>query len=206
MSLFALISFAVIISAEPSLVVPVTKEASENAAAKANPIVFFDISIGSRAIGRIKFELFADRLPRTAENFRQLCTGEAKLNGQPQGYKGSTFHRVVRDFIIQGGDFVKGDGSGFWSIYDGGLRFPDESFAIGHDGPGLLSMANSGPNTNGCQFFITCCKCDFLDGKHVVFGKVVEGMSVVRLIEEVPVGSQSKPKLPVVISECGQMS
>lgn len=104
--------------------------------------------------------------------------------------------------MVQGGDFIRGDGTGSLSIY--GDRFEDEGFQLKHTGPGLLSMANSGPNTNGCQFFITCAPCEFLDGKHVVFGRVVEGMSVVRLIEEVP-SPQSKPKLPVTILECGQM-
>jgi peptidyl-prolyl isomerase H (cyclophilin H) len=109
---------------------------------------------------------------------------------------------VIKDFMIQGGDFVKGDGTGSLSIY--GDYFSDENFTIKHSGPGLLSMANSGPNSNGCQFFITCAQCGFLDGKHTVFGRVVEGMSVVRLIEDIP-AIQSKPKLPVIVSECGQM-
>lgn len=114
-----------------------------------NPIVFFDVTIGSLPAGRIKMELFADIVPLCAENFRQLCTGEFRKAGIPIGYKGSTFHRVIKDFMIQGGDFVKGDGSGCVSIY--GNKFDDENFTAKHTGPGLLSMANSGPNTNGCQ-------------------------------------------------------
>jgi len=170
---------------------------------KPNPIVFFDISVGGHGIGRIKIELFADVVPKTAENFRQFCTGECRKGGIPIGYKNCGFHRVIKDFMIQGGDFVKGDGTGAMSIY--GERFPDENFHYKHSGPGLLSMANSGPNTNACQFFITCAAADWLDGKHVVFGRVVEGMRVVRMIENVAVGAASKPKLPCVITECGEM-
>ncbi|KAJ3300162.1 hypothetical protein HK104_003772 [Borealophlyctis nickersoniae] len=148
-------------------------------------------------------ELFKDVVPKTAENFRQLCTGEHKKNGVPQGYKGCQFHRVIKDFMVQGGDFLKGDGSGSFSIY--GEPFADENFQLKHSAPGLLSMANSGPNTNGCQFFITCAKCDFLDGKHVVFGRLVDGLLTLRKIENVPTGPNNRPKLPVIISECGEM-
>ncbi|KAI5063250.1 hypothetical protein GOP47_0021797 [Adiantum capillus-veneris] len=137
-----------------------------------NPVVFFDITIGGVPAGRIKMELFADIAPRTAENFRQLCTGEFRKANIPVGYKGCSFHRVIKDFMVQGGDFVKGDGTGCISIY--GTRFDDENFQAKHTGPGLLSMANSGPNTNGCQFFLTCAKCDWLDNKHVVFGSPIE--------------------------------
>ncbi|CAG8484569.1 22912_t:CDS:2 [Dentiscutata erythropus] len=162
---------------------------------KENPIVFFDISIGGQPAGRMKIELFADVVPKTAENFRQLCTGEHKKNGVPQGYKSATFHRVIKDFMVQGGDFVKADGTGSFSIY--GEKFSDENFELKHNGPGLLSMANSGPNTNGCQ-------CDFLDGKHVVFGKLIDGLLTLRKIENVSTGPGNRPKLPVVITECGQ--
>jgi len=134
---------------------------------------------------------------------RQLCTGEFRKGGKPVGYKGCVFHRIIKGFMAQGGDFLKGDGSGCTSIY--GDRFDDEGFTHKHTGPGLLSMANSGPNTNGCQFFITCDACDWLDGKHVVFGKVIDGMLTVRKIEAVAVGANSKPKLPIVISQCGEM-
>lgn len=170
---------------------------------KPNPIVFFDVSIGGHEVGRMKMELFANVVPKTAENFRQLCTGELLKEGVPQGYKNATFHRIIKDFMIQGGDYIKGDGTGSNSIY--GPSFADENFKLKHDGPGLLSMANSGPSTNGCQFFITCAKCDFLDGKHVVFGKVVDGLLVMRKIENVPTGANNKPRLPVVITQCGEM-
>ncbi|CAK0796554.1 unnamed protein product [Prorocentrum cordatum] len=141
-----------------------------------NPVVFFDISIGGHPVGRIKMELFRDVVPKTAENFRQLCTGEFKLNKVPIGYKNCTFHRIIKDFMIQGGDFVKGDGTGSLSIF--GERFPDENFVLKHDKPGLLSMANSGANSNGCQFFMACNKCDWLDNKHVVFGQVLDPASM----------------------------
>jgi len=170
------------------------------------PIVFFDISIGDTPAGRVKFELFSDVVPRTAENFRQLCTGEKRVNGVPQGYKGSIFHRVIHGFMCQGGDYLNHDGTGSWSIY--GTKFDDENFELKHTGPGLLSMANSGKNTNGCQFFITTAVTDFLDDKHVVFGRVLEGpenMLVVRKIENTPTGPNNRPKLVVKITECGEM-
>ena len=168
-----------------------------------NPVVFFDINIGGQDVGRMKMELFADVCPRTAENFRQLCTGEYRKDGVPIGYKGATFHRVIKDFMIQGGDFVKGDGTGCCSVY--GTTFPDENFTLKHTGPGLLSMANSGKDTNGCQFFVTCAKCDFLDNKHVVFGKLIDGLLVMRKIESVPTGANNRPKLPVMVSQCGEL-
>ncbi|KAF8625458.1 hypothetical protein AX17_006859 [Amanita inopinata Kibby_2008] len=167
------------------------------------PIVFMDINIGETPAGRMKMELFSDIVPKTAENFRQLCTGEYRVNARPQGYKSSIFHRVVPNFMCQGGDFVKGDGTGSFSIY--GEKFPDENFTEKHTGPGLLSMANSGPGTNGCQFFITTAKCDFLDGKHVVFGRVIDGMLTLRKIEHVATGPNNRPKLIVKITECGEM-
>ncbi|CAI0474132.1 unnamed protein product [Linum tenue] len=169
-----------------------------------NPIVFFDITIGTIPAGRIKMELFADIVPKTAENFRQFCTGEFRKAGLPVGYKGCQFHRVIKDFMIQAGDFVKGDGSGCTSIY--GHKFEDENFVAKHTGPGLLSMANSGPGTNGCQFFLTCAKCDWLDNKHVVFGRVLgDGLLVIRKIENVATGPNNRPKLACVIAECGEM-
>ncbi|KAL6715956.1 hypothetical protein ACLMJK_006918 [Lecanora helva] len=141
-------------------------------------------------------ELFADTTPRTAENFRQFCTGETKnAQGRPQGYKGSKFHRVIKDFMIQGGDFLNGDGTGSTTIY-GTKAFADENFNLKHDTPGLLSMANSGPNTNGCQFFITTVSTPFLNNKHVVFGKVIDGMDVVRKVENTRVrGERTSPTL-----------
>ncbi|WZZ55553.1 peptidyl-prolyl cis-trans isomerase CYP22-like [Brassica napus] len=169
-----------------------------------NPVVFFDVSIGGIPAGRIKMELFADIAPKTAENFRQFCTGELRKAGKPLGYKECQFHRVIKDFMIQSGDFLKNDGGGCMSIY--GHKFDDESFTAKHTGPGLLSMANSGPDTNGCQFFISCAKCDWLDNKHVVFGRVLgDGLLVVRKIENVAVGPNNRPKLAVVITECGEM-
>eukprot|EP01063_Lacrimia_lanifica_P031563 TRINITY_DN522_c5_g1_i1.p1 TRINITY_DN522_c5_g1~~TRINITY_DN522_c5_g1_i1.p1 ORF type:complete len:211 (+),score=74.80 TRINITY_DN522_c5_g1_i1:66-698(+) len=171
-----------------------------------NPIVFFDVSIGGVPAGRIKMELFADVVPKTAENFRQMCTGEFKdkTSGAAMGYKGCTFHRVIKDFMVQAGDFLNHDGTGSISIY--GSSFPDENFSLKHTGPGELSMANSGVDTNGSQFFITCTKTEWLDNKHVVFGKVIDGMLTVRKVEAVSVvGKGQKPKIPCVISECGEM-
>jgi peptidyl-prolyl isomerase H (cyclophilin H) len=127
-----------------------------------------------------------------------------RRNAIPTGYKSCPFHRIIKGFMIQGGDFLKGDGTGSISIY--GSRFDDENFTAKHTGPGLLSSANSGPNTNGCQFFITCAKADWLDGKHVVFGRVIgDGMLTVRKLEAVPTGPNNKPKLPCSILECGEM-
>jgi cyclophilin family peptidyl-prolyl cis-trans isomerase len=161
----------------------------------ANPRVFFDVTIGGRAAGRIVMDLRADVAPKTAENFRQLCTGEAGF-----GFKGSSFHRIIPQFMLQGGDFTNHNGTGGKSIY--GHKFADENFQLKHTTPGLLSMANAGPNTNGSQFFITTVPCDWLDGKHVVFGKVAEGMDVVKAVEAV--GSRSgAPSQKVVIADCG---
>ncbi|ORY80414.1 peptidyl-prolyl cis-trans isomerase 11 [Protomyces lactucae-debilis] len=173
-------------------------------AAKENPVVFFDISIGNVAQGRLKLELFADIVPRTAENFRQFCTGEAKdARNVPHGYKNSQFHRVISGFMAQGGDFLNGDGTGSASIY-GSTRFNDENFTLKHDKPFLLSMANSGPNTNGSQFFITFAPAPFLNNKHVVFGQVVAGKDIVQTMERAQTVND-RPKLPIVITQCGQM-
>lgn len=169
-----------------------------------NPVCFFDVQIANVDAGRITFELFADVVPNTVENFRQFCMGH-KVDGIPTGYKGTRFHRISRDFMVQGGDFVNHDGTGITSIYNG-LKFPDENLELRHDAPGILSMANANaPDTNGCQFFITCAKCDFLDNQHVVFGRVVDGMLVLRKIENVPVGPNDRPRIPVVIANCGQL-
>jgi peptidylprolyl isomerase len=170
----------------------------------AHPRVFFDMTIGGAPTGRIVMELFADKVPKTAENFRALCTGEKGVgrSGKPLHYKGSAFHRVIPNFMCQGGDFTRGNGTGGESIY--GEKFADENFLLKHKGEGILSMANAGPNTNGSQFFICTVETSWLDGKHVVFGKVVEGMDVVKKIEGV--GSQSgSTKKPVVIADCGQL-
>mmetsp|Transcript_5833 Transcript_5833/g.6719 ORF Transcript_5833/g.6719 Transcript_5833/m.6719 type:complete len:173 (-) Transcript_5833:273-791(-) len=170
-----------------------------------NPVVFFDMTIGGKPAGRISMELFADVVPRTAENFRALCTGEKGkgASGKPLHYKGSSFHRVITDFMCQGGDFTRGNGTGGESIY--GAKFADENFKLKHTGLGCLSMANAGPNTNGSQFFICTADTPWLDGKHVVFGKVVNGIEVVKAIEAV--GSQNgTTKAPVVVADCGQLS
>lgn len=171
-----------------------------------NPVVFFDMAVGGHWIGRIRLELFRDTVPKTAENMRQFCTGEHKYNNNPVGYKQSKFHRVIKGFMIQGGDFVKGDGTGLMSIY--GERFGDENFILKHDRPGILSMANSGPDSNGCQFFITCGPCSWLDGKHVVVGQVLDAdsMNVVRKVENVAVQpSSNKPTVDVEVVECGEL-
>ncbi|CAL1127132.1 unnamed protein product [Cladocopium goreaui] len=193
----------------------------------SNPRVFFDIEIGGRPAGRIEMELYADSVPKTAENFRALCTGEKGKgrSGKPLHYKGSAllassqlveatwlnlhrvgpplrFHRVIPGFMCQGGDFTKGNGTGGESIY--GEKFRDENFKHKHTGPGILSMANAGPNTNGSQFFLCTVATPHLNGKHVVFGKVVEGMNVVDLVEKEG-SSSGKTKRPVVIENCGEI-
>ncbi|KAI0020754.1 putative U-snRNP-associated cyclophilin [Xylariomycetidae sp. FL0641] len=172
-----------------------------------NPLVFFDITLGGEKLGRVEFELFKDVVPRTAENFRQFCTGESKNSrGQPQGYKGSKFHRIISGFMLQGGDFLNGDGTGSTCIY-GTKAFADENFVLKHTEKGLLSMANSGPNTNGSQFFVTTVPTPHLDGKHVVFGKVFKGLDVVEKMEKTKTGRRGRdvPDMDVVIAECGEM-
>jgi peptidylprolyl isomerase len=170
----------------------------------ANPRVFFDITIGGKPAGRITFELFADAVPKTAENFRALCTGEKGMgkSGKPLHYKGSRFHRIIKQFMCQGGDFTRGNGTGGESIY--GEKFADENFKHKHTTPGLLSMANAGPGTNGSQFFITTAVTSWLDGKHVVFGKVTDGMKVVTAMEAVG-SSSGSTSADVAIADCGEL-
>nr|VDC73848.1 unnamed protein product [Brassica rapa] len=171
----------------------------------ANPRVFFDMTLDGAPAGRIVMELYKDTTPNTAENFRALCTGEKGVGkkGKPLHFKGSAFHRVIPGFMCQGGDFTAGNGTGGESIY--GDKFKDENFVKKHTGAGILSMANSGPNTNGSQFFICTAETSWLDGKHVVFGKVVEGMEVVKAIEKVG-SSSGTTKKKVVVADCGQIA
>lgn len=167
---------------------------------------FLDISIGQELEGRIVVELYDDVVPKTAENFRALCTGEKGIGsntGVPLHFKGSCFHRVIKGFMIQGGDISAGDGTGGESVY--GLKFEDENFELKHERKGMLSMANSGPDTNGSQFFISTTRTSHLDGKHVVFGKVVKGMGVVRSVEHVATGDNDRPTLDVKIVDCGEI-
>ncbi|KAK4416230.1 Peptidyl-prolyl cis-trans isomerase CYP40 [Sesamum alatum] len=172
----------------------------------ANPRCYLDISIGGEMEGRIVVELYKDVVPKTAENFRALCTGEKGISphtGLPLHYKGSRFNRVVKGLMIQGGDISDGNGVAGESIY--GVKFEDENFELKHSRKGMLSMANSGPNTNGSQFFIITTQATHLDGKHVVFGKVIRGLGVVRAIEYVSTIDNCCPTIDVVVIDCGEI-
>jgi cyclophilin family peptidyl-prolyl cis-trans isomerase len=172
-----------------------------SAAPHVLPVVWFDIGLkhsgSTQKIGRIEMTLASHIVPKTAENFRALCTGEKGF-----GYKGSPFHRVIPDFMLQGGDFTHGNGTGGESIYGG--KFADENFKLNHTGPGVLSMANAGPATNRSQFFICTRKTDHLDGAHVVFGYVSKGMDVVRAIETLGSSPRGQTAVPIVVVDCGQ--
>ncbi len=171
--------------------------ASVQAEDKALPRVFFDLTADGESLGRVVMELRSDVVPKTAENFRALCTHEKGF-----GFKGSSFHRVIPGFMCQGGDFTNHNGTGGKSIY--GNKFADENFKLKHTGPGILSMANSGPGTNGSQFFLCTAKTPWLDGKHVVFGSVVEGMDVVQKVEKL--GSRSgKTSKKIMVKDCGEL-
>ena len=166
--------------------------------------VFFDMEIDGEAAGKVVFGLYGSAVPKTAENFRALTTGEKGVGGagKPLHYKSSAFHRVIPEFMLQGGDFTRGDGTGGESIY--GDKFEDENFDLPHDRPLLLSMANAGPNTNGSQFFVTVAATPWLDGRHVVFGEVLEGENVVKTIEAL--GSRSgQTQKAIVIKDCGEL-
>lgn len=170
----------------------------------SNPRVWLDITIDGAAAGKITIELFSDKVPKTAENFRLLCTGEKGVgrSGAKLHYKGCRFHRIIPHFIVQSGDFIANDGTQNESVY--GQRFEDENFSVKHSEPGIVSMANSGRNSNGSQFFITLSKASWLDSRHVAFGRVIEGLDIVELIQAAGT-SDGTPKQQILISDCGEI-
>jgi peptidylprolyl isomerase len=186
------------------LLLPLTILVNAKSEPKITHRVFFDIKIDGEKQERVVFGLFGDIVPKTSDNFRALCTGEKGIGkrGKPLHFKGSIFHRIIPQFMIQGGDFTDSNGTGGESIY--GSKFEDENFKLKHTGPGLLSMANAGKNTNGSQFFITTAKTEWLNGKHVVFGKVLDNYKFIEKVESF--GSPSgKPSKKITIVESGEL-